>query len=93
MGLNNKGFAISTILYSLLVMATLILFLLIGNFSFERRTTSNLVTNIESGLNDLQKIITPIQILILMNLVPFLKFYLPMLVIMVAIMMMAPILS
>ena len=55
MGLNNKGFAISTILYSLLVMATLIIFLLIGNFSFERRTTSNLVTNIESGLNDFAK--------------------------------------
>lgn len=49
--LNNKGFAISTILYSLLMMATLILFLLIGNLSFERRTTNNLANNIKDELN------------------------------------------
>lgn len=49
--LDNKGFAISTILYSLLIMATLILFLLIGNFSFERRTTSDFVDNITDELN------------------------------------------
>ena len=52
MKLNNKGFAISTVLYSLLIMATLILFLLLGNLSFERRTTSDLVDNIKSELND-----------------------------------------
>ena len=52
MSLNNKGFAISTVLYSLLIMATLILFLLLGNLSFERRTTSDLVDNIKSELND-----------------------------------------
>ncbi len=51
MRLNNKGFAISTVLYSLLIMATLILFLLLGNLSFERRTTSDLVDNIKSELN------------------------------------------
>lgn len=51
MKLNNKGFAISTVLYSLLIMATLILFLLLGNLSFERRTTSDLVNNIKSELN------------------------------------------
>ena len=51
MSLNNKGFAISTVLYSLLIMATLILFLLLGNLSFERRTTSDLVDNIKSELN------------------------------------------
>ncbi len=51
MRLNNKGFAISTVLYSLLIMATLILFLLLGNLSFERRTTSDLVNNIKSELN------------------------------------------
>ena len=45
--LNNKGFAISTVLYSLLVMATLVLFLLLGNLSFERRSTDDLVSNIE----------------------------------------------
>ena len=52
MKLNNKGFAISTVLYSLLIMATLILFLLLGNLSFERRTTNDLVDNIKSELND-----------------------------------------
>ena len=51
MRLNNKGFAISTVLYSLLIMATLILFLLLGNLSFERRTTSDLV-DIKNELND-----------------------------------------
>ena len=49
--MNNKGFAISTILYSLLLMATLIIFLLISNFSFERNTTSEFVNNIKNELN------------------------------------------
>ena len=49
--LNNKGFAITTVLYSLLVMATLVLFLLIGNLSFERRSTDNFVSDIEDELN------------------------------------------
>lgn len=49
--LNNKGFAISTVLYSLLVMAMLILFLLIGNLSFERRSTNDLVNTIKDELN------------------------------------------
>ena len=52
MRLNNKGFAISTVLYSLLIMATLILFLLLCTLSFERRTTSDLVDNIKNELND-----------------------------------------
>ena len=51
MRLNNKGFAISTVLYSLLMMATLILFLLIGNLSFERRTTTDFSNNIKDELN------------------------------------------
>ena len=51
MHLNNKGFAITTVLYSLLLMATLILFLLIGNLNFERRTTSEFVQNIKDELN------------------------------------------
>ena len=52
MYLNNKGFAISTVLYSLLIMATLILFLLVGNLSFERRSTSNFVNDIKDELNN-----------------------------------------
>ena len=52
MRLNNKGFAISTILYSLLIMVTLILFLLVGNLSFERRTTSDFVNDIKDELNN-----------------------------------------
>ncbi len=50
--LNNKGFAISTVLYSLLIMATLVLFLLIGNFQFERNSTSDFVNNIVNELNN-----------------------------------------
>ncbi len=53
--LNNKGFAISTILYSLLIMATLILFLLVANLSFERRTTNDLVNEITNELNEFAK--------------------------------------
>lgn len=49
--MNNKGFAVSTVLYSLLVMAALILFLLIGNLSFERKSTNDFVSNIEDELN------------------------------------------
>lgn len=49
--LDNKGFAISTILYALLLMATLVIFLLIGNFSFERNSTSEFVNNIKNELN------------------------------------------
>lgn len=51
--LNNKGFAITTALYSLLVMAALIFFLLIGNLSFERRSTDDFVSDIEDDLNEL----------------------------------------
>ncbi len=53
--LNNKGFAISTILYSLLIMATLILFLLVANLGFERRTTNDLVNEITDELNEFAK--------------------------------------
>ena len=53
--INNKGFAISTILYSLLIMATLILFLLVANLGFERRTTNDLVNEITDELNEFAK--------------------------------------
>lgn len=51
MMLNNRGFAISTVLYSMLVMVTLIMFLLIGHFSFERDSTSDFVNDIKAELN------------------------------------------
>lgn len=55
--INNKGFAISTMLYAMLLMATLIMFLLIGNFSFERNSTDDFVDNIKNELNGNDEII------------------------------------
>lgn len=55
--LDNKGFAISTILYALLLMATLVIFLLIGNFGFERNTTSEFVSNIKNELNGRDEVV------------------------------------
>lgn len=49
--LNNKGFAISTILYSLLIMVFLIVILLMGIMSSNRINTKNLVSTIEEELN------------------------------------------
>ena len=54
--LNNKGFAITTVLYSLLLMATLILFLLIGSLSFKRSTTNEFVNTIKNELNSYTEI-------------------------------------
>ncbi len=50
--LNNRGFAVSTILYGLLLMASLILFLLMGVMSFERKSTDDLQKQIVKELND-----------------------------------------
>ncbi len=49
--MNNKGFAISTILYAMITMATLILFLLVSSLSFSKRTTDDLSNQIEQELN------------------------------------------
>lgn len=49
--LNNKGFAISTILYSLLIMVFLIVALLMGIMSSNRQNTVSLVKTIEEELN------------------------------------------
>lgn len=49
--LNNKGFAISTILYSLLIMVFLIVALLMGIMSSNRQNTVSLVKTIEDELN------------------------------------------
>lgn len=49
--LNNKGFAISTILYSLLIMVFLIVALMMGIMSSNRQNSKNLVNTIEAELN------------------------------------------
>lgn len=49
--LNNKGFAITTLLYGLLSVAFLIMTLLIGIMSTNRQNTSTLVKTIEEELN------------------------------------------
>lgn len=51
MRLNQKGFAISTILYSLLAMASLVLFLLVGLQSFEHKSTTDFGKEIARELN------------------------------------------
>lgn len=52
MNMNNKGFAISTVLYSLIILMSLLLFLLIGTMSFSRDNGSQLVEQIEQELNE-----------------------------------------
>ena len=51
--LNKKGFAISTMLYAMVMLVSLILFLLIGLQSFEYRSTSEFSDSIADELNDL----------------------------------------
>lgn len=49
--MNNKGFAVSTVLYSLLIMVTLVVTLLISHMSNNRINSSTLVKKIEDELN------------------------------------------
>lgn len=51
MELGNKGFAISTILYGMILMATMILFLLVSNLSFSKKSTDDFTAQIEKELN------------------------------------------
>lgn len=51
MKLNNKGFAISTVLYSLLIMVFLIVTLMMGIMASNRKSNRNLVETIEDELN------------------------------------------
>lgn len=53
MRLNNRGFAISTLLYGLMIMSLLIVFALISNLGTNRRSTSSFVDKIEDELNRL----------------------------------------
>lgn len=51
--LNEKGFAITTILYSMIMLVSLILFLLIGLQGFQYRSTSEFASNIAKELNEM----------------------------------------
>ena len=52
MRLNQKGFAVSTILYGLLLVMSFIIFLLLSLSRFERRNTNNYVELISNELNN-----------------------------------------
>lgn len=52
MRLNQKGFAVSTILYGLLLVMVFIIFLLLSVNRFERRTTNDYVELISKELNE-----------------------------------------
>lgn len=52
MRLNQKGFAVSTILYGLLLVMVFVIFLLLSVNRFERRTTNDYVELISKELNE-----------------------------------------
>ena len=52
MRLNQKGFAVSTILYGLLLVMVFIIFLLLSVNRFERRTTNDYVELISKEVNE-----------------------------------------
>jgi len=52
--LNNKGLAISTMLYGVLIIASLIMILTLGLMAFRRRTTNEFNRQIEQELNRAQ---------------------------------------
>ena len=52
MRLNQKGFAVSTILYGLLLVMVFIIFLLLSVNRFERRTTNDYVELISKELTE-----------------------------------------
>ena len=49
--MNANGFAISTILYGILIMAMLIMTLLVGTMAFTRKSSVDLISQIEDQLN------------------------------------------
>ena len=52
MKLNNKAFAISTIIYGLLLMAILIMMILLSTMSFNRKSNGDLVNKVEKELQE-----------------------------------------
>ena len=51
MRLNQKGFAVSTILYGLVLVVSILLFLLLSIDSIERKSTTEYVKTISKELN------------------------------------------
>ncbi len=52
MRLNQKGFAVSTILYGLVLVVSILLFLLLSVDSFERKNTTDYTKAITKELNE-----------------------------------------
>ena len=52
MKLNNKGFAISTILYGLLVLIVLTTSLILGTMAFMRKNSKNFVDDVKKNLEN-----------------------------------------
>lgn len=51
MKLNEKGFAVSTVLYGILIMAMIIMTLLISTMAFTRKSSVDFINTIEEELN------------------------------------------
>lgn len=51
MKLNEKGFAVSTVLYGVLIMAMIIMTLLISTMAFTRKSSVDFINIIEEELN------------------------------------------
>lgn len=49
-GVNNRGFAISTMLYGLLIMSVMIIFMLLSVASFTKKTSDDFVNKVEKEL-------------------------------------------
>ena len=52
--INNKGFAISTIIYSILIIAILIMGMLYSTIAFRKKTSSDFTHKVEEELNNLE---------------------------------------
>ncbi len=50
MRLNNKGFAISTMLYGLLIIAVLLIFMLLSIVAFNKKSNDDFVRQVEQEL-------------------------------------------
>lgn len=53
--LNNKGFAVSTVIYGLSIMAMLLVLILMGNVASIRTNTKEMVSSIEDELNSFSR--------------------------------------